>query len=269
MGSQQLAAYEVVAFNTAAASENKIHDASIARELGYHGAVVPGATIYAYMAHIPVARWGYAWLECGEAECRFRKPVYDGAIVRVTASEESNGLKLCVESAGVQCATGHASIGEDRPLPRGIHTIEANVPPQERPMASETSLAAGACLGIAPLIIDDTMLSNYLDAICETDPVYRAEKAVHPGQILQLANRALLQNVILGPWIHLSSKLRHYAVARVGNELTLRAKISSNVVIKGHATIEFDAIVVADGKQTIAEINYVAIWRPRQDIREK
>jgi acyl dehydratase len=268
MGAQQLAVHEVVAVNTAAASENKIHDASIARKLGYHEAVVPGATIYAYMAHIPVARWGHAWLQCGEAECRFRRPVYDGAIVRVTAIEENNRLALSVESAGIQCGTGYAFVRDDRPPARGIHTLPASVPPHERPMASEASLAVGTCLGIAPVIIDEAMLLNYLDAICETDPIFRTEKAVHPGQILQLANRALLQNVILGPWIHLSSKLRHYAIAHVGNELTLRSKISSNLVVKGHATVEFDAIVVADGTRTVAEINYVAIWRPRQVISE-
>jgi hypothetical protein len=36
---------------------------------------VPGVAVYAYMAHMPVARWGRAWLENGIAECRFRKPV--------------------------------------------------------------------------------------------------------------------------------------------------------------------------------------------------
>ncbi len=264
MGTQALSAHEVVAFNTAATSENKIHDDPIARALGYHGALVPGATVYAYMTHMPVARWGLAWLERGEAECRFRKPVYDGAIARVTAIEQSNGLALSVESAGLQCATGYAFLPEHRPATSGIHALPASVPPLERPKASETSLAVGTSLGIAPLIIDEANLSDYLDAIRETDPIYCAEKAVHPGQILQLANRALLQNVILGPWIHLSSRVRHYAIAHVGDQLTLRSKIRSNFVVKGHATVEFDAIVVANGTQPVAEIDYVAIWRPRK-----
>jgi hypothetical protein len=210
-----------------------------------------------------VARWGRAWLERGKAECRFRKPVYDGAIARVTAVEENNELLLSVESGGVQCATGRAFMPEDRPPAPGIPMLPASVPPIERPMASEASLAVGTSLGIAPLIIDAAMLSDYLDAISETHPIYRDEKAVHPGQILQLANRALMQNVILGPWIHLSSKVRHYAIAHVGSELSLRSKITSNLVVKGHATVEFDAVVVADGRQTVAEISHVAIWRPR------
>jgi len=93
------AAYEVIAFNTAAASDNKIHEDSVARRFGFRGALVPGVEVYAYMAHLPVARWGRAWLESGQIDCRFLKPVYDGAVARVTATEENEDLALCVESA--------------------------------------------------------------------------------------------------------------------------------------------------------------------------
>jgi acyl dehydratase len=81
------AAYEVNAFNTAASSDNKIHDDTVARRFGFRGGLVPGVEVYAYMAHMPVARWGRAWLEGGGMECRFLKPVYDGAVARVTAEE--------------------------------------------------------------------------------------------------------------------------------------------------------------------------------------
>jgi acyl dehydratase len=262
--SETLAAYEVSAFNTAAASENKIHDDSTARRFGFRGALVPGAEVYAYMAHMPVARWGRAWLESGEADCRFRKPVYDGAVVRVTATDENDGLTLCVESAGVCCAMGRAFMPSDRRPAPTVDALLAGAPPAERPKASETSLAPGRALGIAPLTIHPAMLSTYLDEIRETDPVYRADGLAHPGQILRLANRALLQNVVLGPWIHVGSKVRNYAAVHVGEQLTLRSKITSNVVSKGHAIVEFDAIVVADGARTVAEITYTAIWRPRQ-----
>ena len=108
------------------------------------------------------------------------------------------------------------------------------------------------------------MLGSYLDDIRETEPIYRTEGLVHPGQILRLANQALVQNVVLGPWIHVGSKLRNYAAVHVGQQLTLRSRITSNAVSKGHAIVEFDAIVVADGERSVAEITHVAIWRPRQ-----
>src|SRR6478672_11166190 len=94
------AAYDVRAFNQAAASENKIHDDAVAQRFGFRGALVPGVTVFAYMAHQPVAHFGRAWLERGAADCRFLKPVYDGEMVRVDAAAQGEDLALTVESGG-------------------------------------------------------------------------------------------------------------------------------------------------------------------------
>jgi hypothetical protein len=59
------APYQVEAFNTSKASENKIHDDAVARRFGFSGGLVPGVDVYGYMTHQPVARWGRAWLERG------------------------------------------------------------------------------------------------------------------------------------------------------------------------------------------------------------
>ena len=262
--SAAIAAYEVNAFNTATASENKIHDDAMARRFGFRGGLVPGVEVFAYMAHMPVARWGRNWLERGQAECRFLKPVYDGAVARVTATEDGDALELSVTSAQDRCATGRAFIPAERRVAPPIDALPIATPPSERPAANETSLAPGRALGITPVTIDRAMLDSYLDDIRETEPIYRTEGLVHPGQILRLANQALVQNVVLGPWIHVGSKLRNYAAVHVGQQLTLRSRITSNAVSKGHAIVEFDAIVVADGERSVAEITHVAIWRPRQ-----
>jgi len=262
--SAAIAAYELNAFNTATASENKIHDDAMARRFGFRGGLVPGVEVFAYMAHMPVARWGRNWLERGQAECRFLKPVYDGAVARVTATEDGDALDLSVTSAQDRCATGRAFIPAERRVAPPIDALPIATPPSERPAANETSLAPGRALGITPVTIDRAMLGNYLDDIRETEPIYRTEGLVHPGQILRLANQALVQNVVLGPWIHVGSKLRNYAAVHVGQQLTLRSRITSNAVSKGHAIVEFDAIVVADGERSVAEITHVAIWRPRQ-----
>ena len=262
--SAAIAAYELNAFNTATASENKIHDDAMARRFGFRGGLVPGVEVFAYMAHMPVARWGRNWLERGQAECRFLKPVYDGAVARVTATEDGDALDLSVTSAQDRCATGRAFIPAEQRVAPPLDALPIATPPSERPAANETSLAPGRALGITPVAIDRAMLGNYLDDIRETEPIYRTEGLVHPGQILRLANQALVQNVVLGPWIHVGSKLRNYAAVHVGQQLTLRSRITSNAVSKGHAIVEFDAIVVADGERSVAEITHVAIWRPRQ-----
>src|ERR1700704_2277472 len=98
MNAAPLAPYRVSAFNTAHASENQIHDDAPARRFGFGGGLVPGVDVYGYMTHMPVLRWGRAWLERGTAECRFFKPVYDGDTATVTAGEDAAGLEIIVES---------------------------------------------------------------------------------------------------------------------------------------------------------------------------
>src|SRR3954468_3412530 len=74
----RLETYRVEAYNTAKQSENKMHDDTVARRFGFSGGLVPGVDVFAYMMHVPVARWGRDFLSRGLIEARFIKPVYDG-----------------------------------------------------------------------------------------------------------------------------------------------------------------------------------------------
>ena len=66
------------AFNSATASENKIHDTAVARTYGFEGGLVPGVTVFAYMTEPVVATWGRDWFEGGTMSARFAKPFYEG-----------------------------------------------------------------------------------------------------------------------------------------------------------------------------------------------
>jgi hypothetical protein len=120
--------YRVAAFNASKASENKIHDDAVARRFGFTGGLVPGVDVYAYMTHMPVGRWGRAWLERGAAECRLKKPVYDGDIATVTATESPAGLDLRVDSHGELCVAGHAALAAEPIAPPAAFS-EATTPP--------------------------------------------------------------------------------------------------------------------------------------------
>src|SRR5437016_4451180 len=132
MSETSLAPYRVTARNTAIASENKIHDDTVARRFGFAGGLVPGVEVYAYMTHAPVEHWGRAWLEHGSAECRFIKPIYDGQLAVVTGKVADAGLDLAVESEAGLCATGHAGLAagsatSSRYAPRSRQTTNARV----------------------------------------------------------------------------------------------------------------------------------------------
>src|SRR5438045_2835119 len=102
----RLETYRVEAYNTAKLSENKMHDDTVARRFGFGGGLVPGVDVMAYMMHMPVARWGRAFLEHGLIDARFIKPVYDGEMTDVTAEENNGVLAIEVMSRGDLCAAG-------------------------------------------------------------------------------------------------------------------------------------------------------------------
>src|SRR5437899_12370231 len=107
--------YRVQAYNTAKQSENKMHDDTVAKRFGFSGGLVPGVDVLAYMLHLPVAKWGRAFLERGLIEARFLKPVYDGEIANVTGVESEGALAIEVESRSELCATASASLPPSPP----------------------------------------------------------------------------------------------------------------------------------------------------------
>lgn len=259
--------HRVRANNLSRASENRIHDDEVARRFGFTGALVPGVEVHAYACHPAVALWGSDWLARGCIESRFLKPVYDGAEVLVTATPEADGaLGLRVESGGALCATGRAWLPAVAETAPDLRDWPRQAPPDEanRPPASEAALAPGLWLGTRDEPMSEAVLAAYLAGVAETDPIYAAEGLVHPGLVLRLCNRALTQNVVLGPWIHVGSVVRQVAAARVGETLDVRARILANQDRKGHRIVELDALVVADGARVVARVLHTAIWRPRQ-----
>src|ERR1700722_19562924 len=74
----------VRAVNTATDSENQIHDDSVAAEYGFRGGLVPGVTIYGYLAPSVIGHFGPKWLNCGALDVRFFEPFYEGEEVAVS-----------------------------------------------------------------------------------------------------------------------------------------------------------------------------------------
>lgn len=259
------AIYTVEAYNVSHASENKIHDDTVAKKLGFSGGLVPGVEVYAYASHLAVARWGRAFLERGAIEARFQKPVYDGARATATALEgEGGAIGFRLESNGELCATGTASLPSAAPAAPAGDDLAAAVPPDlaARPPASPQSLAKGKALGIRAFPLTPELHREYLANVRETLPLYAAESLAHPGQLLRLANSVLRENVQLPPWIHVGSRVQNLAVARVGQMLDARARVVDNYERKGHRLVDLDVLLLADGRP-VARVLHTAIYALR------
>lgn len=261
----ELKPHSVSAYNLAKNSENKMHDDSVARRFGFQGGLVPGVDVFAYMSHMPVAKWGRAFLERGLMEGRFLKPVYDGEIAVVTAEDANGGIAIKVESRGELCATGHASMPSGTPE-ISLNDFESVPVVAKRAPVDASSYQSGKWLGIPPYTLSAQPSLEYLRDVRETDPLYANEKIVHTGMLLRTMNWALMENAILGPWIHVGSTIRYLATASVEDVLTVRAKVTGNYERKGHKFVELDGLIVANGTTVVAHCQHVAIYQPRETI---
>src|SRR5467141_565827 len=255
--------YRVSAYNTSKQSENKIHDDAVAKRFGFSGGLVPGVDVMAYMMHLPVSKWGRAFLERGLIEARFVKPVYDGETADVTGGESDGVLSIQVESRGQLCATGNASLPAAAPSISIADFTETAAVTERRPVDT-ASYQVGKWLGTLPRAWACDAALEYLADVRETDTIYVREALGHPGLLQRVMNKVLVDNAILGPWIHVGSRMQLLSAAASGDELTARAKVTGNYEKKGHRFVELDALVVANGRTPVAHCQHTAIYQPRE-----
>ena len=255
--------YRVTAYNTAKQSENKMHDDTVAKRFGFSGGLVPGVDVMAYMMHLPVAKWGRAFVERGLIEARFVKPVYDGEIAELTAEEGDGVLSIEVHSGGELCATGTASLPASAPA-ISIADFKKVAAVVERRQVSAASYEIDKWLGTAPRDWAGEAAAGYLADIRETDPIYAKEGLGHPGLLQRVMNSVLVDNAVLGPWIHVGSRMQLLSAAKAGDVITARAKVVGNYDKKGHQFVELDALAVANGQTPLAHCHHIAIYQPRE-----
>lgn len=253
---------QLVAFNTATQSENKIHDDDTAQRFGFTGGLVPGVEVYGYLSWGPVRTWGTDWLTRGTLEARFTKPAYDGETVTVEFDEETGECRLR-DPAGAVVSTGQASLPESAPEPPDPSRYPTGELLGEKPAAAPESLAAGRVLGSYVADFPDETAETYLDDVREELDLYADKGIAHPGWILRLANRVLVENVVLGPWIHVGSKVQNYGLVTKGAHLVARGTVGREYERSGHRFTELDLAVFAD-EVLVATITHTAIYLPRQ-----
>lgn len=258
--------HEIQAHNTATRSENAMHHDDVAKRYGFRGGLVPGVDVYAYLTHPAAARWGLAWLERGRMSGRFLKPVYDGDVVQVLATDDPEG-RIALEvrdGAGELCATGTASLPErSAPAPDPAAWPLVDQPdPVERPPAGPDTLAVGTALGLAPHRFVLEQAAGYLDDVRETLALYADAGVAHPGWLLRDANHVLARGVRMGPWIHVESDARHLGLVRDGELVSCRALVTREWERKGHRFVELDVLHLADDRP-VARVTHTAIHTPR------
>jgi acyl dehydratase len=268
---ESLPGYQIKARNTAQQSENAIHHDDVAQRYGFRGGLVPGVTVYAYLTEPIVAAFGSAWLQRGTASVRFVKPLFDGEELQVEGSIDPRdtrgpgGLSFSVRGATTatpECATLTATLPAGSPTPVNLAIYGSAPLPETRPEATRAHLASLDVLGTPVTRYDEALAEEWLARVNDPLPIYRGRDGwVHPAFFLDQANRALRQNVRLGPWIHVGSVVRHLGGARVGDTLATRGRVRSLFEKNGREFVELDLVVVAGERRPVAHIRHTAIYR--------
>jgi acyl dehydratase len=266
---EPLPEYRVKAVNTSTDSENKIHDDATARRYGFAGGLVPGVTVYAYLTQPLATSLGPAWLHRGTASVKFLKPVLDGEDVcvtgEITAREPQGGLTATVRATTAssgECAVLAATLPAGSPTPLNVALYGEAPLPGERAPGTREYFDAHPVLGTFTARYDEAQAADYVGSVSDPLPLYRAGGGgwVHPAFYTHLGNRCLRANVVIGPWIHIGSVVRHLAPARIGDALAARARVRSLWEKKGRDFVELDIAVLAGGRP-VAHVLHSAIYR--------
>lgn len=272
----ELASQVVTAHNASHLSDNKIHDDDIARKYGFAGGLVPGVTVYAYMAGPLAAALGERWLTTGGATVSLVQPLYEGerATSRATVTEVGgDGVTLDIRAEnleGQRCGTGTATVpvGERQPAPALPDYVRAVAPPvpSPRPELFLESAPVGAIL--APLVVSTTPESarEYAASVFDQNPLFTRGSSfgpplVHPGSLLSDCNRIFTLNFSFGPWIHTRSEIQYLAPALAGRTFTLHGRLAEAYERRLHHYAVLDLFCIDDTGQPVAQVKHTAIFR--------
>lgn len=268
--------YKLTAVNFAEDSSNKIHDNDVARDYGFKGGLVPGIAVYAYMTHPVVERLGFDWMQRGTITAKFIKPIYAGEHVSIEIKQAGSGTNefeiQALNADRTLCGAGSAGIaGKGAEIPSVRDYPRRPLPAaQQRIQARAANLPPGKPLGTLDFSLaceehESKVLHHYLDNL----PVYRGAEAVyHPAYLLEQANQILMQNVSLGPWMHIQSAVQNFSCPRVDDALSIRGCVARSYEKRGHETVDLDLAIFDRLDRGIAKIKHTAIIRLKSPVSE-
>ncbi|MGE5596993.1 MAG: hypothetical protein ACM3S1_13295 [Hyphomicrobiales bacterium] len=268
----QLPPYRVRAHNASTQSENKIHDDTVAKQYGFAGGLVPGVTVFAYMTRPVVEAFGPEWLERGRMDARFLKPFYEGEQATVSATVREVGTDgpvlelVATNESGATCAVGSAGwLPADSVAPSAAFYSDRPLP-SPRPGAAAEWFRANRELGS----LHETWSAGesnetFLAEIADDLELWRGLQATaHPGYLIRKANSILASNVLLGPWIHVSSDVAYLGLLHDGDPMITRGRVTDVFERKGHEFVELDVVVFGRDDQPVMRATHTAIYRPRK-----
>ena len=245
---------------------NPIHSTETARELGFRGALVGGATAFGWTARTIVGALGCEWLDCGWVHLKFVNPIYpDDALRFEVESHDDEVWSLEVKRDADVCILGELGLGrapwfdqlstpQYRPgvpvavaLP--VLTLEnAPVGGQFQPMAVPWSIAEAQAFA--------------LERERETLQVLLGENPrVHPAWVAEQLIHMLHHSYDYGPSIHAQSHIQHLRPAFAGQTFSVTAVCREAYERHGHHYIVNDGAIWSESGDELVRLRHTSVFR--------
>ena len=229
--------WQIIAANLPEHARNPIHTDDGAQAAGFPRALVAGVTTYAYLTHPLIVAWGRDWLQYGGGEVRFRRPVFDGDLLRCSPIADGDEIAI------------HA-VTDEPEQPRVIFQTQR----QSVPLIA---LRIGEKLPDITIALNGEWGCDYGNRAGDDLSFYTDENLVHPAVWPALANQVVYQHVARGSWIHTRSIIRHHGVAHGGDIATMKSVVVRRFESHGERAI-LDVHIEVAGK-VVASLEHEAI----------
>lgn len=249
-----------------AAMANPVHSTDFAREIGFAGPLVAGATVWGWSVPAILETLGETWLDRGWARFRFRQPVYPGDDVRVILAPEDIGafaLRM-VNPAGVDCVVGEVGLGANAAL-AGFDAPGRLAPAPSldpRPELRVDSALVGA--DWIPMAVDAYLetLRAYMQLSHRSDDRRFTGGAarLHPAWLVARAEALMRHNFAVSSSIHTRSEVEFLAPAPVGGEVVASGRCVAVYERKGRPFVEFDCLVRGPDGRDLARMRHTTIF---------
>ena len=245
---------------------NPIHSTETAREHGFRGALVGGATAFGWTARTIVAALGARWLDNGWVHLKFVNPIYPEDALRFEVEHNNDNIwSLGVKRDKDVCIVGELGLGRapwfdllsEPQFHRGVPVADAlpvltldNAPVggQFQPMAVPLSIEAAQTFA--------------RDRERETLEILTGDRPrVHPAWVAEQLIHMLHHSYDYGPSIHAQSHIQHLQPAFAGQTFSITADCREVYERKGHHYIVNDGAIWSERGDELVRLRHTSVFR--------
>ena len=241
---------------------NPIHSTSVAKDYGFDGALVGGATAYGWTVRTIVDALGLEWLDHGWVELRFKRPIYPGDALEVRVDDDGN---LSVKNGDVLCFEGKVGLGDAS----WLHELQRPANGAVEPRANTLPRLTLASVPVNQDLAARSVAFSVEDAAVfaeqrEREPLqcfYGENARVHPAWIAEQPIHWLHHSYDYGPSIHAQSRIQHLAPVLSGQTFVVARRCTDGYERNGHHYIVNDTELRSERGECVAQVRHTCVFQ--------